>query len=265
MPLDELDSLQNQYRPSLLDSLPPSISLLPHQYSVTLDHHVASTDLCYALSELLMFAASSEAQFLNLIERRISALIDGFQGQETLVLDELHYTSRLLQDHIQHTSGILSFLKGCSVSKPQVTRWHPWLFSEEQQQPRASKALQTEAMLIEDFLRLRERTNSLIVQARDGMSFVSNGVIIQESRRAISSADRVERLTLLAFFFLPLSLTTSFFGSNFTELGTGRLSIWVMFIVLLPVMLFSTVICFWGRFSSIQWLKAVPWVTGEHQ
>jgi Mg2+ and Co2+ transporter CorA len=48
---------------------------------------------------------------------------------------------------------------------------------------------------------------------------------LKESKKVIEKAESSHKLTLLAFLFLPVSLSTSFFGMNFREFGQGQLSV----------------------------------------
>lgn len=48
-----------------------NLCFLPFQYGCRLDRELARQDALYALSELIQFAASSEVQFLNLLQSRI--------------------------------------------------------------------------------------------------------------------------------------------------------------------------------------------------
>ncbi|KAH0563072.1 hypothetical protein GP486_002366 [Trichoglossum hirsutum] len=50
---------------------------------------------------------------------------------------------------------------------------------------------------------------------------------VEASERSIAQAKSINRLTKLAFVFIPLSFVSSVFGMNFKELGTGQLSIWI--------------------------------------
>ncbi|KAI0101401.1 hypothetical protein GGR51DRAFT_530651 [Nemania sp. FL0031] len=244
------------------DLLPPCTSHLAHQYGLALDHQVASADLGYALSDLFIFAACGEAQFLNLIEQHVSSLLDHSENQETAVLDELNYITRLLRERLLRISNIKSFLRTAN-HYDSASRKRGNLLSEETQhqtRQRSPEALQADSALMDNFNYLSQRAKDLVAQATSAIEFTSSRVMLEESRRAINKADRLERLTLLAFFFLPLSLTTSFFGSNFRELGgTGSLSIWVMFVTLIPVLGLTAVLCFWDQLSAIGWRSKFRW------
>ncbi|KAK3326198.1 hypothetical protein B0H66DRAFT_150527 [Apodospora peruviana] len=262
-----------------LSSLPPSITHLPHQYGVTLQPEMAGVDLTYALSELFFFAASNESQLLNLVGQRIQYLVDQHKGQESLAMDELNYCMRLLQTAVANLQNVSEFLAGTaattdiqgstatngsvdlagpasptgfsSPSKAHSTAANPTAGAINHPPRTHEAAAEAASMLTRDFEALLRRAEQLLGQARDGMAFISSRVMLEESRRAMSKADRLARLTLLAFFFLPLSLTASLFGMNFRELED--LSIWVMFVTLVPVTLVAGVICFWDRVKKLKW------------
>jgi Mg2+ and Co2+ transporter CorA len=54
---------------------------------------------------------------------------------------------------------------------------------------------------------------------------------LEDSKKSIEQAVTVDRLTKLAFFFLPLNFITSAFGMNITQLGTGNAELWMFFVV----------------------------------
>jgi Mg2+ and Co2+ transporter CorA len=227
-------------------SLPQTISHLPEQYGLTLNPQLASVDPLYALSELFFFSVSSEAQFLNLIEARVNECMDNYKGEETLTLNDLNYSRRLLRRHIQYIEDICTFLEG------DIGRHWP------SPTDRPDQACQIQALLVEDFKHLACRGHNLVAQTLEGMNFISNGVMLEESRSAIAKADSMHRLTLLAFFFIPLSFTTSLFGTNFKELGTGILSIWVLAVTMVPVTGLAMIMCFWDSISKIKCIRKRP-------
>ena len=67
--------------------------------------------------------------------------------------------------------------------------------------------------------------------------------MLAESKKAIDQAERVGRLTQLAFFNIPISFTTSFFGMNFKQLNSGtNLSTWIWFVVSFPRLVISILV-----------------------
>jgi hypothetical protein len=66
------------------------------------------------------------------------------------------------------------------------------------------------------------RARALEQHIRDSLHINIGNISLEESRRSIKQADGVERLTSLAFIFLPIFLVTSFFGMNIQEItGSG--------------------------------------------
>ena len=73
-----------------------------------------------------------------------------------------------------------------------------------------------------------------------------NAATIDESQRAIVQAEGIIKLTGLAFFFVPLTFTTSIFGMNFKGITQGsQLSIWVWGIMVFISLLFSAAFQQW--------------------
>lgn len=64
---------------------------------------------------------------------------------------------------------------------------------------------------------------------------------VAESKKVLEQAKGVENLTRLAFAFVPLSITASFFGMNFKQLGQGDLPLWIWFAVSVPIFALSVV------------------------
>jgi Mg2+ and Co2+ transporter CorA len=63
------------------------------------------------------------------------------------------------------------------------------------------------------------------------------------------------RLTKLALLFIPLSLTTSFYGINFKELGSAStLSIWVWLVTSAAVLMGTFTFLLWGQINVKQQL-----------
>ena len=73
---------------------------------------------------------------------------------------------------------------------------------------------------------------------------------LEESKRSIEQAGKVSQLNRLAFVFLPLSLVTSFFGMNVTELN-GNVRIWVFFVAAIVLTAFVLIVAWnpasWGK------------------
>jgi Mg2+ and Co2+ transporter CorA len=108
--------------------------------------------------------------------------------------------------------------------------------------PKADAAAE---LLLTDFQNLLSRAEQLSARCQSGMSICMNSAAIAESQRAIAQAMSVEQLTRLAFFYVPLSFTSSFFGMNLLYFGTGNIKLWVWFEASFPLVLASYLVLAW--------------------
>jgi Mg2+ and Co2+ transporter CorA len=95
------------------------------------------------------------------------------------------------------------------------------------------------ALLHTDFTYLLRRAEALSRECKQGMGTLAHISVLEESRRSADNAMRVEKLTILASIFIPLSFVCAAWGMNFVELGTGSLPIWMGFVTAGPVVVLS--------------------------
>lgn len=215
-----------------------SAFLLPEQFGSTLDTSTMRANPFYALTELFRFSAFSENQVLNLMEQKI-APDAGYQvlKQESPTLSNLLYFQEILEAHIVRIKDTVKVIRGrCSHWTSSFEKGAPVGPASISQRTKADAAA---SMLLEDFEYLLERAETLKRRCDQGMAVIMNNAILAESKRAIHQAKGVAKLTLVAFFYIPFSFTTSFFGMNFQELGTGKLSVWAWFATSIPVFLIT--------------------------
>lgn len=218
------------------------------QYGLYLDPDLMAVDPFYAVHDVFAFCAASECQFLNMIKHKLD-----LEDQRPFVHDEdaiinsianLKYHKALVEDHIRNLEQTVAVIRGHAMgagpSWPQS--------ADRDLQAKALHAAQT---LERDFMYLLQYAHSLRKRCKEGTNNISNNAILAESKKAIIQTKNVARLTLLAFFFIPLSFTTSFFGMNFVEFGQGTQHIWLWFAVSVPVFTFALVVCFWDWFQDV--------------
>lgn len=84
--------------------------------------------------------------------------------------------------------------------------------------PRVSVIAQAAtASLLESYEYLHKRSQQPTAECAEHTVSLMNMATLDTARRGIQQSESVRRLTLLAFLFLPLGITTSFFGMNFRE------------------------------------------------
>jgi Mg2+ and Co2+ transporter CorA len=152
--------------------------------------------------------------------------------QKNPTLSNLLYNQQGLDRHVQRVRDNLASIRSRNTSSwPQG-----WL--EEEKQREADIAADK---LLQDYEYLLSRGLALSKQSVRGMGVIMNNAVINTSQKAIAQAEGVARLTRLAFFFIPLSFSTSFFAMSFAQFGQATLSIWNRFVVSLLVVALSLV------------------------
>jgi hypothetical protein len=240
---------------------PQSASLLPTGFSSLLDLDLMKVDAFYALDEVFRFSASSHQQLLNLMEKKIGPEA-GYSSleEEQPTLSNLLYFQEILDSRIVHLKENVEVLeRRGGVNWPRV----PKLEKQDQHQHQCKRADMAAEALLYDFEHLLERAIKLSERCTRGTSIIMNNTMLVESRRAIRQAKWVGKLTLVAFFYIPLSFTTSFFGMNVIQLGTGRLSIWVWFVTSLPLFSLSLVFLYWDMRKVLKMVqRGKGWFSG---
>ncbi|KAF2815317.1 uncharacterized protein BDZ99DRAFT_435597 [Mytilinidion resinicola] len=226
--------------------IPQSASLLHLDYSRGLDRRVAALDSFYALHELFSFASFSEIQFLNMLESKLKKELDQsvLVRQKNPTISNILYNRQVLERHTQRIRDNIASIRCQSRSC-----WPQGQLDETKQQI-ADSAAQT---LLRDYEYLLARCLTISELCDRGTQIVMNNAMIKESREAISQAEGIAKLTRLAFFFIPLSFTTSFFGMNFLQFDTGKVSIWVWFVVSVPILSLTLLLL---RYDIVSLLRA---------
>jgi len=211
---------------------PQSAILFSKDYGKFLDKQLMAVDPFYAINELFRFCTFSDAQFLNIMDASINAETGhDSMSLEKPTLTNLLYYQRMLESHLPRLrQNIILIKQHASSSWPHV--------SEENKNQHAKAAAAAEALL-QDMMHLEQRTKDLLERCKTGMNILMNYVMLAESRQAISQGQRVAKLTMLAFMYVPISFTTSFFGMNVTQIVSGELSIWIWFVTSIPIFILS--------------------------
>lgn len=248
-------------------------SLLAETFTLPQIDNALRLDIRDTLQELFAFAAAAECQYLTmmqeLVERELQLQSSGKQTEVTL--SNIRYFKSSIDSHTVDLKAMLAFLR-----RPDFPRWTrrdhstkrtardkhqgpqtPWARVSPSPEPSGKVSEPKLDSLADDYSHLLEHATRLSRYCIDSTGMLMNIAMLEESKKAIIQADGLRRLTLLTFFFLPLSLTTSFFGMNFDEFGSGKLTIWVCFVVAVPFVCVSIALCFWEsvRMRFQKWLR----------
>jgi Mg2+ and Co2+ transporter CorA len=187
---------------------------------------VMAQDAFYALHEVFLHSACSERQFLNLLDSKLANAIEEARELEVDSLPSLNYLKEILYHHLKYNQHVASFIRSL-----EGTRW-PQMTGEKQRR--------RSSVILDHFEHLATQAQMLYSRCEGAITVLMNSISIAEARKSISQAERLGRLTFLAFIFVPLSFTTSVFGMNLEELSQPNLpSIRIWFALSIPVMVFA--------------------------
>jgi Mg2+ and Co2+ transporter CorA len=224
---------------------------LPREFHLLIDHAIAALDPLYALSPIFRFAAGSSNQALGRITRRYeiiaSTLWDPKFSRE--YLNQLIPHKHILDDHACRHEEVLRY-----IQSPALTRWAKNDLTLEQK----GEADRAKDAVVQDFEYLVKRYREHSEHHQSAIAILTSAAALAESRKQISLAAQVTKLTVLASVFLPLSFCTGLFGMNFVELE--RLSIWIWAVVTVCIGIVTLVAYGWDERE--RWMKPVEKVWG---
>ncbi|KAJ2996496.1 hypothetical protein NUW58_g968 [Xylaria curta] len=183
--------------------------LLHTSFGRTLRSDLMSKDALYCLTEVMGLAASSENQFLNLIERKLMEYTDDEHDGDAHMLPNLTYLRNVLYRHRSQILRVTDWLK--------THRTPQWPTTNDK------NAVRSRDNIRQEYDHLLERAHALIAQCQEAIAVLMNTIAIQESRKGIEQSERTKKLAFMALIFAPLSFTTSFFSMNVVELENLRI------------------------------------------
>jgi len=215
--------------------LPQNASLISSAYEDGFEAELGALDPFHAMTIPFRLACSTTLHYSDTLSSQIDrALIEVRRapGLTTLKdnVEDLTLCQELLMQSYEDTSAMLTAIEG-----RRGLHW-PLAPLTPSQEKTADDAAHD---LLLDVKELQARTRALLKRCERGVTHATSRISIHESQRAIKQAERVESLTRLAFIFIPLSFTASFFGMNFEQLGQGTLPLWVYFAVSVPIFIVS--------------------------
>lgn len=250
------------------DNLAQSASLLATDYGRFLDPGTMAADPFFALHDIFTFIAFSYRQYLNLLEqkstKRSQLALDADNGRHkhsnlsqwdsTNIL----YDRTILEEHMTHLRALLDIVRNRGPRVGMLNANHCWpRSSNPQQEQRATDAARQLLGYFED---LESQAGRLLVRYSEGMSVLMNRAIVAEANKNLEQAKEVAKLTKLAFVYIPLSFTATFFGMNVSPINGSQnnlLHLWVWFVVSAPVLIVSLILMIWDVRDICEWCKGL--------
>ncbi|PPJ52981.1 hypothetical protein CBER1_10951 [Cercospora berteroae] len=219
----------------------PGLAHLQENYGSSLDPRIMANDPFYAMTELMQFAAFSICQLLNMIDSITPrATLAATMEANNYDISDLSYHKQLLDEVAQ------TLRENVKVIDQRGSETWPKAKDIKQR----AKADRIAASLLADYRELQHRNQDLIKRCHNQMKIIMNQGTIAETQRSLEQAGKVTLLTRLAFMFVPLTFSTSFFGMNVSVFGQGTASLWLWFAITGPLMLVAFMFLMWSTCAS---------------
>lgn len=205
----------------------------------------------FALASVLSAAARSWNQVLNFIEEDIASHQDAPAGTVHSSLTQIRFNSGVIQrfqGFIQQDEQILETV--------QDGAWTNGIASKQDEEDNLRE--EQNVMLKEllgDYKGLLTRCQLLSQQCESASNILQSAVALLESQKSIKQTEEVNKLTKLAFVFVPVSLIASIFGMNVSEINSENApKLWhfllTSILVLLPCLYLSSGRQLWASSTS---------------
>ena len=192
------------------------------------------------------FFCASELEFLNTISVKLDEIRNGSADLETNNMTQLQanlaHHRKVLEDHVHKISETWTFVKNRTSLK--------WPRSQ------TSKAINAAARIENDLNYLKDRSHVLEERCERELTIMNNNSNIAEARRGIEQSKRVFKFTVLAFLYVPFSVSCSIFGMNFVQFSDLRQGYWAWVGVTLPILAISILVITWDFMTwNGRWLR----------
>lgn len=156
----------------------------------------------------------------------------------------IHINDRLLDKR----QNIINLREEVSI----IRKWIPPLIKDELQGVKDTMEIEKYVgfphTILDEVLREAETAERFLM---DTFQLLMSSISVLDSETSIRQSSASQKLTQLAFIFLPLNLVTSIFGMNLAEINGSFLPAWVCILVLIII-----VVCTIGSFAAYnQWGK----------
>ncbi|KAK3704362.1 hypothetical protein LTR37_013915 [Vermiconidia calcicola] len=204
-------------------NLPQSLAMLPGNYGQMLDCQLAAQDPFCALYELMNFAASAEAQWVNMIEQHLNEQVEltGHDRYDAPSRADFQHESEILESRIARLKRLLGILD----NRDKLD----WPQCDNADLQIGAKGYIAE--LKKDFNYLLNQLLLLLKKSERGKDAVMGNTNTVIAQRALLHNQTLGRLTSMgtwvAMLYVLLSFLTTIFGMNFREFNSGHLSIWI--------------------------------------
>lgn len=218
---------------SLVDNAPekfgtqaPLHSYHPFQVLEMIDKDSLCADPFLLLCHLYKEASTSWAQLFNFLDQDISICQNCSIEESSTALEQLRFNM-----------GLIERFRGFLVEDRETIRKRgspDWIRSQYNSKE-TIPIDELQAALLGDYEYLLEKAVHMSKRCQGSSGILVSQIAVLESQKSIQQAARLGNLTRLAFWYIPASFVSSVFGMNVHEIASRLPSIWIFFVVAIPV------------------------------
>lgn len=196
------------------------------------DHAICLEDPIMFAADLLTTSAHSWAPVLSFL--RQAHVHTNIADDPERTAERLRRDKQFLDRASHYFKTIIRFL-----DQRDTVGWPKCVALEDQ-----ARVTQVAEKLKEDFTALLDDSKTISQLCAEYISIAMSTISIAESKKSLSQARRVGVLTVLAFFFLPVTAVGTLFGMNVKTFTTPNPPFWVYWAVVVPVTAVSLLLPF---------------------
>ncbi|KAJ0120517.1 hypothetical protein J7T55_015246 [Diaporthe amygdali] len=192
---------QKPQAPDEEPSLPQSIGHIHQKYGRFLKTDIMAHDAFYALNELFEFSAASIDQLFELFEENVLALSQHADPANLSELLILHDQVDNYKSYVKETLEIVRARGGPTWPRA----------NEPDHQRKAGRAA---SILQSRYERLLRRSERLSEQCSSRINITLNFRAQDQTEKAMKQADRLGKLSFLAYIYIPITFAASFYAGK---------------------------------------------------
>jgi hypothetical protein len=182
-------------------------------------------------------------KYIGGLSQSISCQLELYRRQWAVCYEPYANTS-VVYGHSAHRSQIRSLARGymrqCRYIEHSLDTMRRLMLTDQRQLALRRPSLLEDTMA--DFEHFSHELKSLHSQCEEFLRQQVGRIALQEARISLSEGRDLRRLSYLGFIFVPLSLSSSFFSVNVSELNGSKTPLWVFIVTTLAILSFSILV-----------------------
>lgn len=218
------------HRRVTIESVHPYSPLVDCLTTCAQDRNLLRRDPFFLVGQLLCTALLSWNQMVNFLEEDVREYQFARSDEVESALEQLRYNISLIDRMKSHLKDNLATIDQAGL--------------EPMEDDLAEVAQQNRDTLRKDHEWIIGRCQALSARCEVISNSLLSMASFEASQRSILESNQINRLSKLAFIFIPMSFVASVFGMNVSEMARNP-PIWVFFLVAIPVACFAITIMNW--------------------